>query len=146
MIVGFTVTSISTDAQRQALADYVKKVCPVTDEVANNIANVGIGVNVFSRNVSTDDLENLPLGTQVIQTTPEKLMIISLLSQRLELPIGEKVYSIPPTGFIEINNSDAVGIEWALDNGYIYITPGEDGSFNWDDTKYWDDTKLWTEQ
>lgn len=145
MIVGFTITDISTDEQRQALVDYVKKICPVTDDIASNIASVGNGVNVFSKNVSQDELDSLPFGTSIIQTTPGKLMIISLLSQRLELPLGTKVYSIPPTGYIEVNNSDAVGLEWAVNKGLIFVTPGENGSIYWDDTSTWNDSKTWSE-
>lgn len=146
MIVGFTIVSITTDEQRQVLADYLKKICPITDDVIYNIANIGNGINVYSRLVTQEDLDNLPFETKVISTTPGRLMIISLLSQRLEIPIGEKVYSLIPTGYVEIENSEATGLQWAVNKGLIFITPGEDGSVNWDDELFWDDTKIWKEE
>ena len=145
MIVGFTITSLGTDKQREELYEYLSEITVATDEVRRNIANVGVGVNVYAKNINQEELQNKSFGSRLIKVTSGQAIVISLLSQRLELPLNAlESISLEPTGYSYIDPEAIPNFAWAVKEGLVLCISMDSSHSNWIlDSGFWDDGGEW---
>ena len=146
MIVGFTITSLGTDKQREELYEYLSEITVATDEVRRNIANVGVGVNVYAKNINQEELQNKSFGSRLIEVTRGQAIVISLLSQRLELPLNAlESISLEPTGYSYIDPVAIPNFAWAIKEGLV-LCISMDSNSNWIlNSGFWDDDGEWVD-
>ena len=153
MIVGFTVTSLATDEQREELFEYLSQITVVTDDVKNNIIKVGAGINVYAKNIDITELSKKSFGYDLINVEKGEAIVISLLSQRLELPIDTlSSISLEPTGYTYVSPEVIEKLAWAVEKGLILCISLDSThsnwilrNGNWDDNGEWIDSEQWND-
>ena len=154
MIVGFTLTdSPQTALDRAELRKFLDKHTQINAETIENIVQIGKGINVYSTNITENDLLRLPIGTKTITLDNGQGMIISLLSQRLEFSLSDgRFISLVPTGYSYISKDKVSELQWAIDKGlilYMGLTYGGIWILStgfWNDSSAWIDTESWRDK
>lgn len=154
MIVGFTLTdSPQTALDRDELRKFLEKHTQINSDTIENIVQIGKGINVYSTNITTEDLLRLPIGTEPITLDNGQGIIISLLSQRLEFSLSDgRFISLVPTGYSYISKDKVSELQWAIDKGLIlYMGLAYEGIWIlstgfWNDSGAWIDTESWRDK
>ena len=154
MIVGFTLKdSPQTALDRAELRKFLEKHTQINAETIENIVQIGKGINVYSTNITTEDLLRLPIGTDPITLDNGQGIIISLLSQRLEFSLSDgRFISLVPTGYSYISKDKVSELQWAIDKGLIlYMGLTYEGIWIlstgfWNDSSAWIDTESWRDK
>lgn len=154
MIVGFTITDFK--GQEKAAVEYIRKVCILeSSEIAQNIVDVGPGVNIFSKAVVLSELMAQPFSATPIETQEGKYLLASLVNFNLELLYNSSILRLVPTGYIYVELNEISQFEDYLKQGLVGVIPEmnldgqrwilSNGFWNddgiWVDSNYWRDTK-----
>ena len=149
MIVGFTITDFK--GHENDAVGYIRKVCILENpEIAQNIVNVGVGVNVFSNVVTLESLNEQPFETSPIETTDGKYLIASAVNFNIEILYKGDILRLVPTEYFYVDKKDAEGFFPYINEGLLKIIPEytgneswviEDGT--WNDDNIWIDTEIW---
>lgn len=154
-VVGIKIGTLTTDSQRQNLFDFLKYTLGQSDEIAMNIANVGEGVCVYGLDLDLTNVSGFPYST--ISYSPGMVLVISLLSQRLEigLTLGGvyTLFNIAPTNYFLLPARTEVfpQLKKYVDEGLIHyfsdFGTSVDGwvvcAGDWNDTLPWSDMGTW---
>ena len=154
MIVGFTLKESTQNARkRESLRKFLEKHTQINADTIDNIVQIGMGINVYSTNITENDLLRLPIVTKPITLDNGQGMIISLLSQRLEFSLSDgKFISLVPTGYSYISKDKVSELQWAIDKGLIlYMGLTYEGIWIlstgfWNDSSAWIDTESWRDK
>ena len=154
MIVGFTLTdSPQTALDRAEIRKFLEKHTQINADTIDNIVQIGKGINVYSTNITENDLLRLPIGTKPITLDKGQGMIISLLSQRLEFYLSDgRFISLVPTGYSYISKDKVSELQWAIDRGLILYMGLMYGGIwilstgFWNDSSAWIDTESWRDK
>lgn len=146
MIVGFTL--ISSNGYEKEVADYIKKVCILENhDIAHNIATIGSGVNVYSRNILLDELLAQPFEATPIIVKPGEYLVVSAVDFCLELIFDSHIIRLAPTEYTTIPFSKIPYFETYVTQGLIKIigTPWILETGYWDDNGVWVDSAFWND-
>lgn len=154
MIVGFTITDFNGH-EADAVA-FIQRVCILeSPDIAENIVEAGVGVNIFSKVISREDLASQPFESEVIETVDGKFILVSIVNFNLELLYNSKILRLVPTEFVYILPDEVQQFEKYIHQGLVRLIPEinkggqkwilEQGSWNdtgiWIDSDYWRDSK-----
>lgn len=150
MIVGFTITDFN--GHEDATVEYIKKVCILeSTDVARNIVEAGVGVNVFSEAIVLSELESQPFSATPIETQDGKYIITSIVNFNLELLYNSNTLRLVPTEYIYVPEEDVFQFETYIRQGLVKTIPEvfsdnlewilETG--DWNDGGIWIDDKTW---
>lgn len=150
MIVGFTITDFK--GHEDAAVDYIKKVCILeSPDVARNIVEAGVGVNVFSEAVVLSELKAQPFSATPIEIQDGKYIVVSIVNFNLELLYNGNILRLVPTEYIYVPDKDVLQFETYISQGLVKTIPEIhfDGSEwilekgKWNDDGIWIDNKEW---
>lgn len=150
MIVGFTITDFK--GHEQEAVEYIQKVCILeSPDIAQNIVDVGPGVNIFSKAIVLSELQSQPFLTTPIETQDGKYLLVSLVNFNLELLYNSSILRLVPTEYIYIEPDEVSQFEEYISQGLVKLIPEinlggqkwilDEGS--WDDSGIWVDSDFW---
>lgn len=150
MIVGFTITDFK--GHEQEAVDYIREVCILeSSDIAQNIVDVGPGVNVFSDAVVLSELQSQPFSATPIETQDDKFLLVSAVNFNLELLYNSSILRLVPTEYIYIELDEVSQFREYINQGLVKIIPeitsdGQEWILNegsWDDSGIWVDSNYW---
>lgn len=150
MIVGFTITDLK--GYRDAAIEYIRKVCILeSPEIASNIVDSGVGVNVYSSNIDRVELSRQPFSTRAIETINGKVLLISTVNFNLELLYNGRILRLYPTQYAYILVGEVPQFTRYIQQGLVTTIPlfNEENkqwllsSGRWNDANVWVDTDFW---
>lgn len=150
MIVGFTITDFK--GNQEAAVKYIEKVCILdSPDIARNIVNAGVGVNVYSKAIDVDDLNSQPFESSVIETIDGKYLVASIVNFNLELTINDKIIRLLPTEYVYIDYEDIYQVSLPIRQGLVKVFPDNSdewilSSGVWDDDSVWVDSNTWKDE
>lgn len=150
MIVGFTITDFK--GHEQEAVEYIQKVCILeSPDIAQNIVDVGPGVNIFSKAIVLSELQSQPFSATPIETQDGKYLLVSLVNFNLELLYNSSILRLVPTEYIYIEPDEVSQFEEYISQGLVKLIPEinlggqkwilDEGS--WDDSGIWVDSDYW---
>lgn len=150
MIVGFTI--IDFKGHEQEAVEYIQKVCILeSPDIAQNIVDVGPGVNIFSKAIVLSELQSQPFSATPIETQDGKYLLVSLVNFNLELLYNSNILRLVPTEYIYIEPDEVSQFEEYISQGLVKLIPEinlggqkwilDEGS--WDDSGIWVDSDFW---
>lgn len=150
MIVGFTITDFK--GHEQEAVEYIQKVCILeSPDIAQNIVDVGPGVNIFSKAIVLSELQSQPFLATPIETQDGKYLLVSLVNFNLELLYNSSILRLVPTEYIYIEPDEVSQFEEYISQGLVKLIPEinlggqkwilDEGS--WDDSGIWVDSDFW---
>lgn len=150
MIVGFTITDFK--GHEQEAVEYIQKVCILeSPDIAQNIVDVGPGVNIFSKAIVLSELQSQPFSATPIETQDGKYLLVSLVNFNLELLYNSSILRLVPTEYIYIEPDEVSQFEEYISQGLVKLIPEinlggqkwilDEGS--WDDSGIWVDSDFW---
>ena len=150
MIVGFTITDFK--GHEQEAVEYIQKVCILeSPDIAQNIVDVGPGVNIFSKAIVLSELQSQPFLATPIETQDGKYLLVSLVNFNLELLYNSSILRLVPTEYIYIEPDEVSQFEEYISQGRVKLIPEinlggqkwilDEGS--WDDSGIWVDSDFW---
>lgn len=152
MIVGFVITSFR--GKESEAVDFIEKVCILDNpSMAQNIVNLGPGVNIFTTAVTKDLLKAQPFSCSPIEVANGRCLIVSAVEFNVEILYKGEIFHLRPTEYIEIPLKDSVEFSAYEDQGIIKVIPEIDdvtkqwilNKKTWKDTGVWMDSFNWTE-
>lgn len=152
MIVGFTITDFN--GHEKEAVEYIRKVCVLEDsQVAENIVAVGIGVNVFAKNLTLSDLKMQSFSCTPIETQDGKFLVVSAVNFNLELLYNGNILRLVPTEYTYINAEEVSQFLRYSEQGLVKLYPDvvSDGDNSkwildeglWNDSGVWVDSNFW---
>lgn len=150
MIVGFTITDFK--GHEQEAAEYIRKVCILeSPDIAQNIVNVGPGVNIFSTAIVLSELQEQPFSAKPIEIKDDKYLIVSAVNFNLELLYNNSILRLVPTEYIYIEPNDVLQFADYINQGLVKLIPEINLSGKkwiltegfWDDNGIWVDSNIW---
>ena len=152
MIVGFTITDFK--GHEKEAVEFIQKMCILdSPDIAQNIVNVGTGVNVYSNSVTREDLLAQPFSTEPIEVREGKFLLISAVNFDLELLYNGNVLRLVPTEYIYVEPDEISQFAEYSKQGLVRVIPEilnnqkwilAEGSWNdngiWVDSDYWRDS------
>ena len=150
MIVGFTITDFK--GHEQEAVEYIQKVCILeSPDIAQNIVDVGPGVNIFSKAIVLSELQSQPFSATPIETQDGKYLLVSEVNFNLELLYNSSILRLVPTEYIYIEPDEVSQFEEYISQGLVKLIPEinlggqkwilDEGS--WDDSGIWVDSDFW---
>ena len=150
MIVGFTITDFK--GHEQEAVEYIQKVCILeSPDIAQNIVDAGVGVNIFSKSIVLSELQLQPFSATTIETQDGKYLLVSEVNFNLELLYNGGILRLVPTEYIYIEPNEVSQFEEYISQGLVRLIPEinlggqkwilEEGS--WDDSGIWVDSDFW---
>ena len=152
MIVGFTITNFNgheADAVR-----FIQSVCILErPEIAENIVRVGVGVNVYSFNLTRALLDSQPFSTTPIETRDGNCLMVSNVDYLLEFSYLGNIVRLEPTQFIYVPYEDVPQFKELSMKRFVKFIPDANTSLGnrifetgfWDDNGFWIDSLIWEE-
>ena len=149
MIVGFTITDLK--GYHKEAIEFIKKVCILEDaQIAENIVEVGEGVNVFC-SVTLAELNAQPFSTTPINTQDGKFIVASIVNFNLELLYNSRILRLNPTEYIYVDAKDVAQFSTYIHQGLVKTIPefvSENSVWilenaEWNDNGIWVDNKEW---
>lgn len=149
MIVGFTITDFKGH-QKEAV-EFIKKVCILGDaQIATNIVEAGVGVNIFC-NVTAAELKAQPFSATPIETQDGRYIVASIVNFNLELLYNSRILRLVPTEFIFVDAKEVAQFTTYIHQGLVRTIPefvSEDAVWilenaKWNDAGIWVDNKEW---
>ena len=155
MIVGFTITDFN--GHEAEAIEFIRKVCVLENpEVAKNIVAAGVGVSVYSPNLTRELLNSQPFSCTPIETQAGRFLLVSNVDFLLEFSYADNVVRLEPTHYIYIPVSQAKTkniAELHKKNLIVLIPDPTDGTANriletgsWNDNGIWIDSLEWEGQ
>ena len=154
MITGFTILNLNGH-EKEAI-QFIRKVCILDDpSIADNIVAVGNGVNVYSKCLTAELLENQPFECSPINTITGKFLVASAVDFPLELKYGnDKVVRLQPTMYLYVEENEIEPFRLYQKQGLVAIIPEPIGdaiansnwilAYNvWNDEGEWIDNEIW---
>lgn len=150
MIVGFTITDFK--GHEQEAVEYIRKVCILeSSDIAQNIVNVGPGVNIFSTAIVLSELQEQPFSAKPIEIEDDKYLIVSAVNFNLELLYNNSILRLVPTEYIYIEPDDVLQFADYINQGLVKLIPEINLSGKkwiltegfWDDNGIWVDSNIW---
>lgn len=150
MIVGFTITDFK--GHEQEAVEYIRKVCILeSSDIAQNIVNVGPGVNIFSTAIVLSELQEQPFSAKPIEIEDDKYLIVSAVNFNLELLYNNSILRLVPTEYIYIEPNDVLQFADYINQGLVKLIPEINLSGKkwiltegfWDDNGIWVDSNIW---
>lgn len=150
MIVGFTITDFK--GHEQEAAEYIRKVCILeSPDIAQNIVNVGPGVNIFSTAIVLSELQEQPFSAKPIEIKDDKYLLVSAVNFNLELLYNNNILRLVPTEYIYIEPNDVLQFVDYINQGLVKLIPEINLSGKkwiltegfWDDNGIWVDSNIW---
>lgn len=150
MIVGFTITDFK--GHEQEAVEYIRKVCILeSSDIAQNIVNVGPGVNIFSTAIVLSELQEQPFSAKPIEIEDDKYLIVSAVNFNLELLYNNSILRLVPTEYIYIEPNDVLQFVDYINQGLVKLIPEINLSGKkwiltegfWDDNGIWVDSNIW---
>lgn len=152
MIVGFTITDFK--GHEKEAVEFIQKMCILdSPDIAQNIVNVGTGVNVYSNSVTREDLLAQPFSTEPIEVREGKFLLVSAVNFDLELLYNGNVLRLVPTEYIYVEPDEISQFAEYSEQGLVRVIPEilnnqkwilAEGSWNdngiWVDSDYWRDS------
>lgn len=150
MIVGFTITDFNgheADAVR-----FIQSVCILeSPEIAENIVRVGVGVNVYSFNLTQALLDSQPFSTSPIETRDGNCLMVSNVDYLLEFSYLGNIVRLEPTQFIYVPYEDVPQFKELDMKRFVKFIPDMDATIGnrifetgfWDDNGFWIDSLIW---
>lgn len=154
MIVGFTITDFK--GHEQEAVEYIQKVCILeSPDIAQNIVDAGVGVNIFSKSIVLSELQAQPFSATTIETQDGKYLLVSEVNFNLELLYNGSILRLVPTEYIYIEPDEVSQFEEYISQGLVKLIPEinlggqkwilDEGSWNdsgiWVDSDFWRDSK-----
>lgn len=150
MIVGFTITDFK--GHEKEAAEYIRRVCILeSPDIAQNIVDVGPGVNIFSKAIVLSELHSQPFSTTPIETQDGKYLLVSAVNFNLELLYNSSILRLVPTEYIYIEPDEVSQFGEYVSQGLVKLIPEvnlggqkwilDEGS--WDDSGIWVDSDYW---
>lgn len=150
MIVGFTITDFN--GHEDDAVEYIRKVCILEDpEIAQNIVDAGVGVNIFPKSIDLEELSKQPFSSQTISVQDGKYLIVSAVNFNLELLYNDGILRLVPTEYIFVEPNEVFQFKEYINQGLLRAYPDitnegykwilKDGS--WDDSGVWMDSNYW---
>lgn len=122
MIVGFKITDFKGH-EAEAVA-FIIRMCILSDiSIAQNIVNAGVGVNVYSKIVTQEDLDTQSFTATLLETVDNKRMLVSNVDFVLELLYNNGIIRLWPTEFIYINESEVAQFRQVYEQGLVKFLP-----------------------
>lgn len=122
MIVGFTI--IDLKGQEDAARAFIRKVCVLENpDVADNIVKAGVGVNVYAKGLTKDELKSLPFSVTPIYTRRDAFLVASVVDFKVEFKAGDKVVELLPTGYIYVSAKEIGYCEQLVRQGLLTTFP-----------------------
>ena len=122
MIVGFTITDFK--GHEKEAVEYIRKVCIlVQPDIAQNIVDAGVGVNIFSSAVTLSELQQQPFSAVPIETEDGKYLLVSAVNFSLELFYNGRILRLVPTQYIYIEADEVSQFDWYLKKGLVKVFP-----------------------
>lgn len=153
MIVGFVITSFN--GHEDAAVDYIRKVCVLDEpDMAQNIVNSGVGVNVFSDNIELGELRGQPFSADVIEVSNGECLIVSIVEFNLEVLHKGVLHRLRPTEYLRVPVSEAVEFSDYIRQNLVRVIPSikeYDDTWllsegKWSDEGDWIDSSNWDEE
>lgn len=150
MIVGFTITDFK--GHEQEAVEYIRKVCILeSSDIAQNIVNVGPGVNIFSTAIVLSELQEQPFSAKPIEIKDDKYLLVSAVNFNLELLYNNNILRLVPTEYIYIEPNDVLQFADYINQGLVKLIPEINLSDKkwiltegfWDDNGIWVDSNIW---
>lgn len=150
MIVGFTITDFK--GHEQEAVEYIRKVCILeSSDIAQNIVNVGPGVNIFSTAIVLSELQEQPFSAKPIEIKDDKYLLVSAVNFNLELLYNNSILRLVPTEYIYIEPNDVLQFVDYINQGLVKLIPEINLSGKkwiltegfWDDNGIWVDSNIW---
>lgn len=156
MIVGFTITDFN--GNEDAAVEFIRRVCILeSPDIAQNIVDAGVGVNIFSMSLSPQELKVQPFENTPIETKEGKLLLASAVNFNLELHYNGDILRLVPTEYIYIEPNEVSQFSEYLDQGLVKIIREPDGGGDieidawilaeniWNDNGIWVDSETWND-
>lgn len=150
MIVGFTITDFK--GHEDEAIEYIKKVCILeSPDIARNIVNAGVGVNIFSSAITLSELMSQPFSATPIEVQDGWYLLVSAVNFPLELSYNGSILRVAPVEYLCIRPCELQQFKEALSQGVIRALP-EVGIHpkdwildlgHWNDNGLWIDSDLW---
>ena len=149
MIVGFTITG----GDPKKIAAFIRKYCILeSPEIADNIAKIGAGVNVFSKSLDDGALSEAEFNYTPIETAYGKVIVASAVDFHLEVEYNGRILRLNPTEYIYIDISEVNQFKEYVRRKLLSFIPNAGGvdvgrwilsnSF-WNDGGIWIDFENW---
>ena len=149
MIVGFTITG----GDPKKIAAFIRKYCILeSPEIADNIAKLGAGVNVFSKSLSNEAFSEANFGYSLIETVNGKVIVASAVDFHLEVEYNGRIIRLNPTEYIYIKVSEVGQFREYARRKLLSFIPNAEGGNNgrwilsnafWNDGGGWIDFENW---
>lgn len=150
MIVGFTILDFK--GRKKSAVDFINRVCVLENpEIAQNIVDLGVGVNIFAKGLTMEILNAQPFKCAPIEVESGEHLVVSAVDFNLELPLNRTIVRLRPTEYIRLPMSKALQFEEYYKLGLIKVIPDVDWSGDlwllqngtWDDEGVWIDDDSW---
>lgn len=150
MIVGFSILNFR-GCEKEAV-DFISQVCVLEDpEVAQNIVNLGVGVNVFSKGVTLELLEMQTFECSPIEVGEGEHLVVSTVDFVTELLYNDEVLRLLPTEYVRVSEGEVFQFEEYQKLGIITVIPEVDWQAKpwilsegvWNDDGVWIDDCTW---
>ena len=153
MIVGFTVLDYRGH-EEEAIKFIRKHVILRSPVIARNIVERGPGINIYTRTITAELLNEQPFLAQLIELDKEHRMVISAVDFHVEILLPEGSLKLSPTEYVKIPYDDAAKYQKYVDTNHICMVPAYVKKGNgywilrnsvWDDGGIWIDTETWND-
>ena len=117
-------------------------------EIAQNIVDEGVGINIFSKAIVLSELRSQPFSSTTIETQDGKYLLASAVNFNLELLYNGSILRLNPTEYTYIEPNEVSQFEQYIEQGLVRTFPefiGGDGS-NWILANgFWNDGGVWVD-
>ena len=149
MIVGFTLLG----GNKKEIANFIRKYCILeSPEIADNIAALGKGVNVFSKGLDESSFLGVTFSYTPIETVEGKIIVASAVDFNLEVTYNGRIKRLSPTEYFYIDVSEVRQFEEYDRQRLLAFIPNETGvdysrwilsNSSWNDGGIWIDFEKW---